>query len=365
MGGGVVGLTVSRELAGAGKRVLLVERGVCGGEASWAGAGILSPCNPHRNDPLFHWQERSLALYSNLCAALQDETGINPEYDDCGELAVLLTENAVNIARSDERAASGRSMPDGKPIYEFYELQRARALESVLTTEMLGALECRQTAQVRNPRLLQALTRSCRLRGVEIREHTPVVELAKQGERVLGVRTPTGLISADVVVLCAGTWSSEIDVELERLVPVRPVRGQIVLVKCIKRPFRHVITRGKYYLVPRRDGRVLIGATEERNAGFNRRTTAAGITKLVQEALRLVPSLSDASVEAAWAGLRPGTPDDRPYVGPVPKLDGLFAATGHFRSGLTLAPVTAEAIAVMIDGRDYEIDLSCCRPGRN
>lgn len=365
VGAGVVGMTIARELAGEGHRVAIIDRSRCGSEASWAGAGILSPCNPHRDDPLFHWQERSLGRYPAFCAALLEETGIDPEFEPCGELSVLLSEHAVSIARSDERAAAGRTLADGRHIYEMHEPASARALEPAVTTDMLGALECRQTAQVRNPRLLRALEQSCRQRGVDVREHTPVGALHREGNRIVAVKTATETIAGGAVVLCAGAWSSQIDERLAELMPIHPVRGQIVLVNCGERLFQHVITRGKYYLVPRRDGRVIIGATEERDAGFSRRTTAKGVAKLVEEALRLVPGLADAAVEAAWAGLRPGTADDRPYVGPVPGFDGLFAATGHFRSGLTLAPVTAEAVSAMISGRDYTIDLCCCRPGRN
>jgi glycine oxidase len=147
--------------------------------------------------------------------------------------------------------------------------------------------------------------------------------------------------------------------------PVVPVRGQIVLLKLPSRPFTPIISRGKTYLVPRHDGHVLLGATEEPDAGYNKRNTAAGVSKLVASALQMVPSLADAPIEATWAGLRPGTPDDKPYIGPVPGFDGLIAATGHFRTGLTNAPVTAEAVAAMISGRGFDTDLTDCRPGRS
>ncbi len=185
-----------------------------------------------------------------------------------------------------------------------------------------------------------------------------------QGQRVVGVRTEKDAFYSDAVVLCAGAWSSQICERLRTLMPVHPVKGQIVLLKLESRPFGPVISHGKEYLVARRDGHVLMGSTEEPEALFNKRSTAAGVSRLIDMALRHVPSLAQGSVVGTWAGLRPGTPDDRPYIGPVPEYDGLIAATGHFRSGLILAPSTAEAVECMLDGRNYAIDLSVCRPGR-
>lgn len=364
VGGGIVGLTIARKLSRDGRRVMLIDRAECGREASWAGAGILSPCNPHREDPLSHLQDRSLDLYADLCPALHDETGIDPEYDPCGELSLLFTENTLSIARSDERVAAGTLMPDGCPVYNIHDADSLRAVAPFVGAEAVGALECRQTAQVRNPRLLQALRASCLGAGTVIKEHTPVEQLVMDGSRVTGVRVADEALASDMVILAAGAWSSQLSPQLESLVPVSPVRGQMILLRQPERPFRPVISSGKSYLVARRDGRILLGSTEEPDAGFQKRNTPQGVSALMETALKMVPSLAGASVEAMWSGLRPATPDGRPYIGPVPGFDGLIAATGHFRTGLTLAPVTAEVVAALLEDRAFDLDLSCCLPGR-
>jgi len=335
IGGGVIGLSIARRLAADGRGTCLLERGACGGEASWAGAGILAPHNPHRTGSIFQLHERSLDLYPAFCAELHQETSIDPEYDRCGE-----------------------------PVYRMLSADEARRLEPAASEQILGALQCQRTAQVRNPRLLAALAGSCKARGVVIHEECPAIDFLIEGRRVRGVFSQEGVFRAEHVILAAGAWSTHVADRLQGLLPVHPVRGQMVLLKTDRRPFQHVLARGRTYLVPRRDGHVLLGSTEEPEAGFSKQVTASGIAGLMERGLKLAPSLADASVEATWAGLRPGTPDDKPLLGPVPGFDGLIAATGHFRAGLTLAPATAEIVARMLSGEPYDLDLSICDPKR-
>jgi glycine oxidase len=364
IGGGVIGLSVARRLARDGVRAMVLERGRCGAEASWAAAGVLAACNPHRTDAVAALRDRSLSMYPSYCAELTAETGIDPEYEPCGELELALNADSLRSLRDDAKAGAEKRLPDGRTAYQFLSPEETRRVESVVSGPILGALECRDTAAVRNPRLLRALHTACMKAGVDIREETTVRDLVLDGSRVAGVQTDKDKLHADRVVLCAGAWSSQIGQRLNELMPVHPVRGQIILLKLDARPFTHVISRGKTYLIPRRDGHVLLGATQEADAGFVKRNTPDGIAKLFEKGVKLVPMIADAPVVAQWAGLRPGTPDDNPYIGPVPGFDGLIAATGHFRSGLILAPVTAEIVAGLIQSRDYDIDLSACRPGR-
>ena len=365
VGGGVIGLTVARRLALDGFGVTLVERGRCGAEASWAGAGVLAPCNPHRTDPVAELQLRSLAMHADFCAALRSETGIDPEYEPCGELELALDPDGWRALQSDAEAAGGRRMPDGHPAFQLHTPDETRQLEPLVARDVCGSLQCRETSQVRNPRLLAALRAACLKAGVDVRESGVVRDLIAQRDRVTGVRLANeDVVSAGTVVICAGAWSSQIDARLQTLMPVHPVRGQMILMKLDARPFGHILSRGKTYLVPRRDGHVLLGATEEPEAGFTKRNTAEGIRGLIERAVRLVPTIADAPLVSTWSGLRPGTPDDKPYIGRVPGLDGLIAATGHFRSGLTLAPATAEVVAAALQNKPYDLDLNCCRPGR-
>jgi len=365
IGGGVIGLTIAWRLAKEGRRITLVERSVCGAEASWAGAGILSALDPRRGDSLAQLRDRSLALYPALCAALHAESGIDPEYERCGELELVLSKDAVPAAKSLHRAADCSGDREGPPNFEYLDAQEVARVEPRVSKAIQGAVYCRATAQVRNPRLLQALRASCIKAGVDIREATVARGLATaHNGRVDGVVTDGATIAADRVVLCAGAWSSALDPRLATLMPVHPVRGQMVLLQFDERPFAPVISQGKIYIVPRRDGHVLIGSTEEPEAGFQCRNTAKGIAHLLESAMTLVPSLDGARVMRMWAGLRPGTPDDKPYLGAVPGMDGLIAATGHYRTGLTIAPATAEAIVALLETRSYDIDLTSCRPGR-
>ncbi len=364
IGGGVIGLTIARRLAKEGLSVTLLERARIGGEASWAGAGVLAPPNPHRKDAVAALHLRSLAMYPAFCAELMQESGIDPEHEPCGELEVAFDDAGLQVLREDERAAGSRRIPDGRPAFEMHTAEEIRHLEPAVSPQMIGALECRETAQVRNPRLLRALQTVCLRAGVELRENNPVRDFVVEDQRVTGVRTDRDTVAAAHVVLSAGAWSSQIGERLKNMMPVHPVRGQMVLMKLDRRPFDRIIARGKTYLVPRRDGHVLLGATEEPEAGFAKRNTAGGIAGLMERAVRMAPTLAEAPVAAMWSGLRPGTPDDMPYIGPVPGLKGLIAATGHYRTGLSLAPATAQVVASMILERSYDLDLTCCLPGR-
>lgn len=363
IGGGVIGLSVARALALDGLSVTVLERGQCGRESSWAGAGVLAPCNPHRRDGISELRNQSLARYPKWCQALQAESGIDPEYEPCGELEIALNEDSLRSLRENEAAAREEMQPDGGRAYRFLSTDETRSLEPAVSGPILGSLECRRTAQVRNPRLLGALLESCRKLNVDIQENTPAQQLAINRDRAEGVATQHGTIHARNVVLCAGAWSSQID-GIAPPLSVHPVRGQMILMKFEQRPFKHVIARGKTYLVPRRDGHVLLGATEEHDKSYSKRNTAAGIAGLIQTAMKLVPEVSAGTFVTQWTGLRPGTPDDNPLLGPVPGCEGLIAATGHYRGGLILAPITAEIVRDLVQGRSTRVDISDCSPGR-
>lgn len=366
IGGGIVGLSIARRLAGESLNVGVFEKGACGREASWAGAGMLAPLDPHRKDALARLNAASRAMYEAFCGSLCEDSGIDPEFHRCGELQLIFDENQLRVAKSFEVAS-----PDPEPEggggrdFELLSPDQAIAVEPQLAPQIRGALLARRAAQIRNPRLMAALKASCLGRGVEIHEGRPVYALEVDGTRAVGVRIPDSVVHAKWIVLAAGAWSSQVHPRLAKLIPVYPVRGQIILLKFEKPPLSHIVSHKKTYVVPRLDGHVLIGATEEHESGFSHKTSARGISGLIESALRLVPVLGDAPVEMTWAGLRPGTPDVRPHIGDVPGFDGLVAATGHFRSGLVLAPAVAEYVASRISGRDYPIDLSAFAPGRS
>jgi len=236
-----------------------------------------------------------------------------------------------------------------------------------MPTARLGAQHCRLTAQIRCPRLLQALRECCVRNRVEILENISVCGLIKEGGYVRGVQTAKDQILGGTTVLCAGAWSSSIDPVLREQAPVYPIRGQIILFHMKNKPFsRNIeVIEDKFYLVRRQDGYILAGSTQEHDSGFNKRNTAWGLAKLTSQCLRHMPVLAEATLIRSWAGLRPGTPDRRPFMGFVSGVKNLIVATGHFRTGLVFAPVTADIVADLLHNGTCNYDLKKCSPGRD
>jgi len=364
IGGGVIGLSLARELARCGLSVAVVERDRCGGASSWAAAGVLGPCSWHRKDPAAALLRMGIERYRSLSAELLEQTGIDPQYVRCGRVAVLRTDQQVRMAASEARAAGAFTESYGQTVFELLDPHQLRRLEPNLTGELLGGAWCPVAGQVRNPRLLRALAAACRQQGVALLENTAARGLIRRNDRVLGVQTCRGDLTAGVTVLAAGAWSGRLCPELARRVRVYPVRGQVVLLEQHPSPVRTIVKYRKCYIVPRRDGKLLVGATEEHEAGYDARPTAEGMHSLLEQARDLVPALARARVLAVWAGLRPGTPDRKPLLGPVPGFEGLIAATGHFRTGLILAPVTAQIVRDLILHGRTELDISRWRCDR-
>ncbi len=364
IGGGVIGLSAAYQLAKEGLRVIVLERGLCGQESSWAGAGVLQCGSWHRKDPLVKLLRDSIQRYPAFTSELFERTRIDPQLIRCGSFELLLEDQQYRMAASEVRAAEELREIYGGTVLELLSPDQAREQEPNLTPDLLGVKSCPITCQVRNPLLMQALRAACLLERVQIVENCQVHGMIRDGQRVTGVRSPSGDFSAQHVVLSAGAWSSLIDADVGQLAHVYPVRGQIVLLEMRERPFTHIVERGKCYMVPRLDGRIVVGATEEHESGYEKRNTAEGVNTLLTLAQRLVPALARATIARTWSGFRPGTPDRGPYIGRVPGMDGLIAATGHFRSGLILAPITAQIVADLIVRGQTPYDLSRFAPGR-
>lgn len=364
IGGGVVGTLIAFRAACTGLSVTLVERGRCGGGASWANAGIIDPGSEARTDPLAMLRRASIARFSDFVAELRERSGIDPQLIHCGILDLITDDNQDAATDREVKAAAGRLTADGRLAIERLSRHQATALEPALSRKIRGARLTREAMQVRNPRIMSALRCACLQAGVRLLEHTPVMELTIDNGRVTGVQTPAGALTADRVVLAAGAWSSCIDRRLDGLIDVHPVRGQIVLLEQTPPPLKCVIMSGRKYVVCRADGKTLCGSTEEPRAGFDTRSTAGGTHEILSFVHRYVPALESAALLRTWAGLRPASHDNKPYIGPVPNFDGLIAATGHYRSGLTLAPVTADIVVRLLTSRDPDFDLTPFVPGR-
>jgi len=354
IGGGIIGSLTAFYLHKRGAAPIVVERGRIGHEASWAGAGILCPIHPWLYPESFtHLVNKSLAMYPALSEELKKVTGNSIEWFNCGLLIPFFEDD-----RMDHRSKALQwSHQFNWPVEE---LDHAQALvhEPLLSKKTNGGLLWPGVGQVRNPRLLQAVRKALELASVEIKEEAEVVGLLEGSQgRVGGVQLADGgNIEADAVLLAAGSWSGELAQDMGLNLSVEPVKGQIALVRTEPGAVRHIIKHDDAYFVPRQDGRVLIGASMER-VGFARGNTSEILHELMQATARIVPALAKAEVEQQWMGFRPGSPDGLPYLGPVEKRPGLWVATGHYRNGVALAPVTADIMSRWITGGQPELDV--------
>jgi glycine oxidase len=365
VGGGVIGLSLAWDLARHGQRVRVIDRGPPGREASWAGAGILPPANRAKAiHPYDQLCGLSAELHPAWAAELAARTGIDTGYRRCGGLYLARTpgEAASLAAWAADQAATGiavrkigpEELADVEPRLRAAGAQGSRPHEAYVLPD---------EAQVRNPRHLQALVAACELLGVEITPNVAAGDVVLQGNRVGGVAAAGGLLRASRYCFTAGAWTGQLLAKLGQPIAVLPIRGQMVLLRCESPPLRHIVNVGSRYIVPRDDGRVLVGSTEE-EVGFDKRTTDEAIADLTALARELVPTLASAPLERAWAGLRPASFDGLPYLGPLPGLSNAFVAAGHFRSGLFLSPGTAVVMSQLLRDEAPGIDLTPFRVNR-
>ncbi|MBO0702685.1 MAG: FAD-dependent oxidoreductase [Candidatus Dormibacteraeota bacterium] len=330
VGGGVIGCAVAERLTRDRHQVVVLERDHIGAHASGAAAGLLAPLEVG-SGPEGEEGRRSLAMFDELVPRLE-RGGMSVEFRRGESIRPALS-------ASEERrlkTAPGRWV-DGV---------EARRLEAGLQSRVRGALIAEE-AQITPPRFVEALARAGVAAGAELREGTPVGQILTRGGRVHGVVTGDGTLEADWVVLAAGPWSPSLTSPLGVALDIRPSRGQLVTLRPRRVALGRMLSWQSSYLVPKPDGTVIAGSTEE-EAGFDARPTAQGVAQLLTFAQTAVPELGGAVVERVWAALRPRTPDDRAVVGAIQELPGLLVASGHNRHGILLAPLTAERVAGLV-----------------
>jgi glycine oxidase len=344
VGGGVIGCAVARELARRGRRVVLLERSVPGREASRVAAGLLSPqSDAGAPGPLVDLCLESRALYADWTRAIEQESGKAVGFRRTGILRVALSrgeESRLLEAARWQQAA-------GLPVRELDAAQAASQAGLPLSPDLRRALYFAEDGIVDAGRLAEATAEAAKAAGVALHPNTPVRGFRIEAGRCRGVETDGGSVTADLTVDAAGAWAA-FPGELPISVPVSPVKGQLVVARLPGGPPETVVESEEVYLVPWRDGRVLAGATVE-SVGFDKRVTPEAIAGLMGAAARLLPAADAATVDEGRAGLRPGTPDGLPLLGPT-RLDGFWLATGHYRNGILLAPVTARLLADALDG---------------
>ena len=362
IGGGVIGLAAARALALRGVReVLLIERGSLGAEASSAAAGMLAPqAEANRAHEFFQLTCRSRDMYPAFAAELLDETGIDIELETTGTLYLAFTEHdEVELQRRYAWQSEA-----GLPI-EKLSAADVRQLEPSINEDVRAALKFPFDSQVENRRLINALVSANVRLGVRMETGTAVTSLKVERDRISGVETSRGFIPTEAVVIAGGAWSSLLGTGDKALpdLRIKPVRGQMLCFEPQPPIARHVIYSPRGYVVPRRDGRLLTGSTTE-HAGFEKQVTAAGVQSILSAALEISPRIATLPMTDSWAGLRPRAADTLPVLGPCAEIAGLYYATGHYRNGILLAPITGEITAAAIVDKMFPAALEIFSPDR-
>lgn len=346
IGGGVIGLSLAWRLRQSGAAVLVVEKGEPAREATHAAGGMIAHCDPGNPPQLAKMIAASARMYPEFVTQLRAQAFESPD---------LRTDGAIAFFEKGEQPAC-----EGSQLLEEAELAR---LEPRIAHR--GRAYLLPEASVDPRKLGSALEKAARTVGVDFVTGAPVTEVAMMGRRPAGVRTAKSFYGASAVVNCAGAWASQIKpVKL----PTRPVKGQMV---CVVPPkgvhnagplIQHVVRTPEVYIVPRSDGRILLGATVE-EAGFDKRVDPDTVQRLYQAAAKVVPEIAAMRIHEAWAGLRPGSPDGLPILGAT-SMPGYYAATGHYRDGIMLAPITALVMTQLLSGGRTEIDVEAFSPLR-
>ncbi len=361
IGGGVIGLSLARELNKQGvKRISVIEKGRCGEEASWAAGGMLGP-QAESNDGgiFFDFCSASRDLYPQLAADLIDETGIDIELEQSGTMYLAFTD--ADVKELNERFEWQRRA--GLAV-ERLSAEDARRAEPFISPDVREALYFRNDWQVENRRLLLALKTYAERNHFDIRESTHVEALMVENGRVCGVETGRDIIRADKTIVATGAWTSLIKVgDADLPLRIEPVRGQIITFQTAKRLFQRVIYSRRGYVVPRTDGRLLAGSTSE-NVGFDKNVTKDAAAGLRDIACEIAPSIAGLAVTDHWAGLRPVASDELPVIGEFSGIRDLVVATAHYRNGILLAPMTAKVVCEHVHSGGTSKFLAAFGPDR-
>ena len=357
IGGGIIGFALALRLASEKLSVTMLERGQPGREASWAAAGMLAPTSEagHGADgalpaPVAQLAAASAALYPQWLGRIGGRAALDVGYR---------TEGTIDVAFTEEEAEVIESLPG-----ERLSATEARRLEPTLSGRVISAVLLPRDVQVDNRRLFAALLEAARAAGVHVRLGISVIDLAIERGRATGVRAANGeTFSAGAVVNAAGCWAAQLSEHGRRLTPTRPVRGQMIALRGpAASGLRHVVRSPRGYILPRADGRLVCGSTTE-NAGYDKSLTPAGLRQLLSAAIELVPAAAGLPFADAWAGLRPDSPDHLPILGAT-DIESYFVATGHYRNGILLAPITAQLVGDVILGRQPSVSLEPFSPLR-
>ncbi|MCR8631027.1 glycine oxidase ThiO [Paenibacillus radicis (ex Xue et al. 2023)] len=355
IGGGIIGCSIAFELLRAGIKCTLIDKGALNKEASTAAAGMLgAQVEIHHPGAFYDLCKWSQQLYRNWTEDLLETGGISPQYIDKGILRAALTEE-------DELELLSR-LPWIHNA-EWLTAKEMRAIEPCLSHEIRGGLSFQQDHQVHPVHLALALQASIHKLGCDIREWTPAFGLIERNGRIQGVRTAEGELLADQVIIASGAWSSALTEPFGLKLSLFPVKGQCISLRTAAPVISSTVFTKGCYIVPKQDGSMIIGATQE-ECGYDKRCQASVIGTLHTAATKLLPELEQAEFVSTWAGLRPGTPDDLPYIGRFETIPGLIMAAGHYRNGILLAPATGLLIKQLVMEEPTGINLTPFTPDR-
>ncbi len=358
VGGGIIGCATAYELAKAGCAVTLLERATPGAEASGAAAGVLTPLGDGSSAAYDRLRVASWRLFPSIARELRAATGVDVELVTRGTIHPLYS--VEDIRAAGDRAAWAVARGLGVEAWDAAEL---RTREPGLATDIRGAMFVKADHWVNNQRLVVAYAQAAVAAGVALIGGCAVSRVVVEDGRARGVVADGERFVADAVLLAAGAWTSALVASFGGRLPVEPRRGQMIALGHVPAVLHHCIHCDDTYLVPRPSGELLIGATVER-VGFQRSVTAQAMAGLLATAIALVPGLARLPITRTWFGFRPWAPDDLPILGPWPGIDNLWVATGHYRSGILLAPITARLMTeCIVDGRP-SMDLDEFLPGR-
>jgi glycine oxidase len=357
-GGGIIGGATAFELAQHKLSVLVIDRQSPGQEASWAAAGMLSPA-PDSADaiPLFPLASASLKIYPEFVSAIEAISGMNAGFRPFGAIEAFFDAGAENKLRAmiEQHKKLGLDT-------EILHIEDAAVLEPHVSREVKAAALLRKEAAIDNRAFTRAVLRAAELGGVEFRADSSVEKLQlDESGKCVGVIVSGEKIAAKHVVIAAGFASSTIE-GIAQYAPTIPMRGQMVALQSEKVDLHRVMRSERGYIVPRGNGRCVTGSTIE-NVGVEKRVTPEGISKILSAAVEMIPALAEAAIVETWCGLRPDTPDHLPSLGPT-DIEGLLIATGHFRNGILLAPITAKLIAGWITNQNNSVDCNAFSPMR-
>ncbi len=351
IGGGIIGCTIACELRKEKQKVAVIEKGLPGAEASTAAAGMLAPhAGPRLKTPFFNLLREGLASYPQFVQEVEVETGLETEFRNSGLFYLAFDED--DEKKLEEKLAWQRS---SNVEAEWVSGSEIRKKEPLVGANAKRGLYFPEDCQIDNVKLMKAIHVWAKKIGVEFLLGNPVTKILIEGERVQGISIGKDRVESPIVINAAGCWA-DFDRNLPFEIPVKPARGQIVVLQHRTALFSHMLYTRRIYMVTRTDGRIIVGSTVE-SVGYDKNVTVKGLHKLVRGVIDINPDLGFLAFRESWAGLRPRSKDNLPILGKSP-IEGLFLATGHFRNGILLGPLTAQILSRLVLGKKVEHDIT-------